>query len=75
MRHLEKKRYEFTYDQNGIPFSVKYDEFGTGELCLLEVDAPTEEERNAFNPNDFPGELNEVTGDMRYYGYRITDMI
>lgn len=69
--HLKKKRHEFTYTQNAIPFSMKYDEFANGEFCMLEVDAPTEEKRDAFNPNDFPSELTEVTGDMRYYGYRV----
>lgn len=69
--HLEKKRHEFTYTQNAIPFSIKYDEFANGEFCMLEVDAPTEEERNAFNPSDFLNKLTEVTGDMRYYGYRV----
>lgn len=69
--HLEKKRYEFTYTQNDIPFSIKYDEFADGKLCLLEVDAANEEERSAFSPADFPSELDEVTGDMRYYGYRV----
>jgi hypothetical protein len=33
--HLEKKRYEFEYEQNGTPFSVKYDEFADGKLNML----------------------------------------
>jgi hypothetical protein len=73
--HLEKKRHEFEYSQNNTSFSIKFDEFTEGELYILEVDAPTEEERNAFNPNDFPAKLTEVTGDIRYYGYRIADML
>ncbi len=73
--HLEKKRYEFEYTQNNIPFSVKYDEFADGKLCMLEVDASSEEERNSFNPSDFPGELTEVTGDIKYYGYRVATLL
>jgi hypothetical protein len=73
--HLEKKRYEFEYVQNGVPFSLKYDEFDDERLRILEVDASTEEERSAFNPDAFPSGLNEVTGDMRYYGYRVAEAI
>jgi hypothetical protein len=71
--HLEKRRHEFEYVQNGITFSMKYDEFE--ELCLLEVDAPNEEKREAFQPGDFPNRLDEVTGDMRYYGYRMANIV
>lgn len=73
--HLEKKRHEFEYTQNNISFSIKFDEFAGGKLYLLEVDAPSEEERNSFNPNDFPAKQTEVTGDIRYYGYRVADII
>lgn len=73
--HLEKRRHEFGYTQNGALFSVKYDEFTDGKLRLLEVDASTEEERSTFNPDDFPGKLDEITGDMRYYGYRIAGVL
>jgi hypothetical protein len=73
--HLEKKRHEFDYTQNTISFSIKFDEFAKGKLYILEVDAPSEEERNAFNPIDFPARLTEVTGDIRYYGYRVADII
>ena len=72
---LEKKRYEFTYTQNDISFSVKYDEFAGDKLRILEVDASSEEERNSFNPHDFPVHLTEVTGDMRYYGYRVASVV
>jgi hypothetical protein len=50
---------------------MKYDEFADDELRLLEVDAASEEERGAFSPSDFPSKLDEITGDMQYYGYRI----
>lgn len=73
--HLEKKRHEFEYTQNNISFSIKFDEFAGGGLYILEVDAPSEEERNAFSPIDFPTKLTEVTGDIRYYGYRVADII
>lgn len=73
--HLEKKRCEFEYSQHTISFSIKFDTYPEGELCILEVDAPSEAERNSFNPLDFPATLTEVTGDIRYYGYRVADMI
>lgn len=69
--HLKKKRYEFEYTQNNIPFSVKYDEFANSKLCMLEVDASSEEGRNSFNLSEFPSELTEVTGNISYYGYRV----
>jgi hypothetical protein len=43
--HLEKKRYEFEYEQNGIRFSIKYDEFADSKLNMLEVDASSKEQR------------------------------
>lgn len=73
--HLEKKRYEFEYEQNGTPFSIKYDEFADGKLNMLEVDASSEERRESFDPEKFPAELEEVTGDIRYYGYRVAEVI
>lgn len=73
--HLEKKRHEFEYAQNNTSFSIKFDEFAESRLCILEVDAQSEIERDSFNPNNFPAKLTEVTGDIRYYGYRITDIV
>lgn len=73
--HLEKKRHEFIYNQNGIAFSVKYDIFADGELYMLEVDAPNEDERDSFDLNDFPGEMTEVTGDIHYYGYHVANIV
>lgn len=73
--HLEKKRHEFDYEQNGIPFSVKYDDIADGKLNVLEVDALSEEQRQSFCPDDFPAELEEVTGDMQYYGYRVAEVV
>lgn len=73
--HVEKRRHEFDYTQNNISFSTNFDEFAGGKLYMLEVDASTKEERNSFDPNDFPAKLTEVTGDIRYYGYRVADII
>lgn len=73
--HLEKKRHEFEYIQNNISFSIKFDQFSEGRLYILEVDAPSEEERSHFDPSAFPAKLAEVTGDIRYYGYRVADII
>ncbi len=38
---------------------------------MLEADAASEEEKEFFSPDEFPAELTEVTGDTRYYGYRV----
>lgn len=73
--HLEKTRYEFNFINDGTTFSIKYDEFLDGKLCMLEVDALSEAERNDFEMKYFPYTLTEVTGDVRYYGYRMTDML
>jgi hypothetical protein len=73
--HLEKKRHEFEYAQDDITFSMKLDEFSGGKLYMLEVDAQDEEDRSSFDPNSFPIKLEEVTGDLRYYGYRVAGII
>lgn len=73
--HLAKERYEFDYEQDGITFSIKYDEFQNGEFCILEVDASSDEERALFDLSTFPYLAEEVTGDMRYYGYRVAETI
>jgi hypothetical protein len=73
--HLEKKRYEFEIAQNGIQFALKYDEFSGGVPNMLEVDADNQEERGKFNPSSFVYLLNEVTGEMQYYGYRVAAAI
>jgi len=73
--HLEKKRYEFNFTQNNILFALKYDEFKEKKLIMLEVDGTNETERNTFKAEEFPYKLTEVTGDMRYYGYRVVGML
>ncbi|MET1032895.1 MAG: hypothetical protein ABWX94_00145 [Candidatus Saccharimonadales bacterium] len=73
--HLEKRRHELVYMQDNIPFSVKFDEFAGGKLCVVEVDASNEDDRQVFNPDDFPAKLTEVTGDLRYYGFRIAAIV
>lgn len=73
--HLEKKRYEFEHTQNGTVFSMKYDEFTGSNLRILEVDADDEATRNAFDPQNFPSSLHEVTGDVKYYGYRVATVL
>lgn len=73
--HIEKRRSEFTFIQNGIELSVKYDEFVNSDLKILEVDAKSEIERNKFDPKDFPVRLKEVTGDFRYYGYKVGGVV
>mgnify|MGYP003620149440 CR=1 FL=1 len=73
IQRIEKTRFEFTYLQDSIPFSLKYDEFSNSALRVLEVDAASETERESFSPTNFPAPLNEVTGNLSYYGYRIRD--
>lgn len=73
--HLEKKRYEFSYVQAGLVFKCNYDEFADSDLRILEVDAQDEQTRESFDPSQFPVPLNEVTGDLRYYGYRIIQLL
>jgi len=74
---VKKTRFEFTFVQNDISFEMKYDEFFDSDLRILEVDAESEDERKAFDPNltAFPVDLREVTGDKRYYGYRVAEML
>ena len=73
--HLEKMRYEFNMEIQGKTYSFKYDEFTNSDLVMLEVDALTQAERESFKLNSFPFSLSEVTGDLRYYGYRTSEMI
>lgn len=73
--HIKKRRYEFKYVQNHVIYSLKYDEFEDSDLRLLEVDAPSEEERANFDLGAFPVALTEVSDDDRYSGYRIASML
>ncbi len=69
--HVEKRRHEFEYAQNDIVFSIKFDEFAQSDLLILEADADTEKDRSSFDAAKFSIGLTEVTGDVRYYGYRV----
>ena len=73
--HVEKRRYEFTLSQNGIEFIVKYDEFQKSDLRIIEVEGKAHDDQALFNPIELPGRLTEVTGDTRYYGYRVASML
>ena len=73
--HVEKWRYEFDYTQGDRLFTMKYDEFANSDLRILEVDAETDEIRNIFDSGDYPVRLAEVTGDLRYYGYRVSGVL
>lgn len=73
--HIAKRRYEFKYVQQHVIFSLKYDEFMDSALRLLEVDAPTDEERDSFDPTQFAIELTEVSDDPRYTGFRIAEVM
>ena len=69
--HSEKIRTEFTYPQDGVDFSMKFDQFIDSELRILEVDASSDENRAAFDKVAFPARLSEVTGNLQYYGFRV----
>lgn len=74
--HVEKTRHEFVYTQGDNTFDMKYDEFTDSSLRVLEVDAENDEARETFVASNFEGaDLQEVTGDERYYGYRVAQMI
>ena len=77
--HLEKRRYEFHYEQNGIKYTLKYDVLEDGLFYLLEVDAEDPELRARFDKDLFARqeqyELIEVSGDEAYEGYRIVDTL
>jgi hypothetical protein len=70
---VEKTKHEFKYEQEGITFTLKYDVFSDGRK-MLEVDAPSEKDRNKFKPEAFPYKITEVTGNMDYYGYRVAKL-
>ncbi len=75
--HVEKRRYEFEFIQNGIKFTAKYDEFADSTLRVLEIDAKskTDEDRQRFDPLAFDFALVEVTGIKQFYGHRIAGLI
>lgn len=64
---LEVSRYELITDwlemASDNEKKLAYKKYPTGELSTL------------FNAEAFPGSLLEVTGDRRYYGYRVGDMV
>ena len=72
---LEKTRRELSYTQAKVTFDVKYDIFADEKLYMLEVDAATNSDRDAFEPENFPFGLREVTGNLNYYGYRVCDKL
>lgn len=75
--HVEKRRYEFKFIQNGIQFIAKYDEFADSTLRVLEIDtkSKSDEDRKKFDPSIFDFALVEVTGIKQFYGHRIASLI
>lgn len=77
--HLEKRRYEWRYEQNGTEYLLKYDVFENGLFYLLEVDADTPELRAQFDTTLFMQqeqcELTEVSGSEAYEGYHIVETL
>lgn len=74
---VEKMRHEFILRQYEGVFDIKYDEFaGSNNLRILEVDAVSEEMRDAFDITTFPADsIAEVANDRGYEGYRVSDKI
>ncbi len=72
---VEKRRYEFGYLQKTFRFACKYDEFPNCTLRILEIDAIGKARADSFDPSDFPYALIEVTGDKKYYGFRIAKIL
>lgn len=73
--HLEKNRREFSVEQDGVKYDMKYDVLADGKLHMLEVDAEDDDDRACFQPDSFPTELEEVTGNLDYYGYRVCSVL
>jgi len=73
--NVKKIRNEFEYVQDDATYSIKYDEFEGDELRVLEVDAPTDDVRALFKPDNLPFALSEITGDISYYGYRVASHV
>jgi len=79
VKHLEKRRYEFELEQNGIRFSLKYDNIEHDILFLLEVDAATPDLRARFDADAFAATygygITEVSGKSEYEGHAIVDFL
>lgn len=71
-KHLEKVRTDFTYTQGDVSYPAKYDVFTGTSLVLLEVE---DEDKEPFQPVNFPTNLKEVSGDAAYSGYRICETL
>ena len=74
-RRVLKRRHEFKHVQHKMIFNMKYDEFEGSDLRLIEVDAPTDEERRSFDHTDFVVGLEEVSDDPHYTGYRVAEVL
>lgn len=72
---LRKKRFEFSFAQEGSGFALKYDEFEDSDLRLLEVDASSKESRNSFMAQNFPYKLVEVSDNSDFSGPRIVNVL
>lgn len=75
LKRVEKRRHEFEYFQNGTLFKMNYDDHSKAPLTVLEVDASSDIERESFDPLLFPATLVDVTGQEKYYGYRVATTI
>lgn len=72
---LRKKRFEFSFVQEGSAFALKYDEFKDSNLRLLEVDASSKELRDSFTAQSFPYKLAEVSDDPDFSGPSIVKVL
>lgn len=72
-KHLVKRRYSFVYTQDdGLKFLINYDIIPDKKIILLEVDTENADDRDKFDSQSFPLEL-EFVDDNRFDGWRLVD--
>lgn len=76
VKHLFKRRHELVYrQQDGAEFPIKYDILENGKLYMIEVGANIVAIGGAFNIDEFPADLVEVSGDKDYEGHQMVDTL
>lgn len=71
---IGKNRLEFGYKQDDRRLTLKFDTFNGSTLRLLEVDG-TPDDRDAFDPDDFPVRLTEVSDNPEFTGATIAGVL
>lgn len=76
LKHLFKRRHELIYRQHdGAEFAIKYDILENGKLYMIEVGPNIAAIGGAFNMDEFPAKLIEVSGDKDYEGHQMVDTL